>query len=67
MKKIFYLLTLVFLSCSTTKVKPEYSNTDNIAEFNQFIKDFEKEYIYLKDKYELWNCMKNTYSKKSVP
>ena len=65
MEKAYLLIILTIFSCSTRKtIKTEYSNAVNIAEFDTFIEDFEKEYIYLKDKNELWNCIKNTYSER---
>jgi carboxyl-terminal processing protease len=55
----------MIFSCSTTKkVSTVYSSADNISEFNKFIEDFEKNYIYLKEKNELWKCIKETYSEK---
>lgn len=65
MKKTFILILITIFSCTTTKkVSTDYSSEENISEFNKFIKDFEKEYIYLKDKNELWNCIKDNYSNK---
>ena len=64
-KKRYLIILLAFFSCSTAKkINIEYSNTESILEFQEFIEDFEKDYIYLNDKYELWNCIKNTYFKK---
>ena len=65
MNKTYIFLLLIIFSCSTTrKVSTEYSSSDNILEFNKFIEDFEKNYIYLKEKNELWKCIKETYSEK---
>jgi carboxyl-terminal processing protease len=64
-KKIYFFILLIFFSCSTAeRINPNYSSAKNISEYEKFIKDFEKEYIYLKDKRTLWDCIKNTYSKK---
>lgn len=64
MNKTFILILFIILSCSSAKnINTEYSSANNIAEFKKFIKDFEKEYIYLKNKNELWNCIKEQYSK----
>ena len=55
---------MIFSCSTTTKVSTEYSSADNRSEFNKFIEDFEKNYIYLKEKNELWKCIKETYSEK---
>lgn len=65
MNKAYLFILVIIFSCSTTKnINTEYSSLNNISEFNKFTKDFEKNYIYLKDKNELWECIKDTYSKK---
>ncbi|WP_162623315.1 S41 family peptidase [Confluentibacter sediminis] len=65
MNKTYIFLLLIIFSCSTTKkVSTEYSSANNISEFNKFIEDFEKNYIYLTEKNELWKCIKGTYSEK---
>lgn len=65
MNKTYIFILLIIFSCSTTKkVSTEYSSADNISEFNKFIEDFEKNYIYLTENNELWKCIKETYSEK---
>jgi carboxyl-terminal processing protease len=65
MNKTYIFALLIIFSCSTTKkVNIEYTRADNISEFNKFVKDFEKNYIYLKDKTQLWECIKDIYSEK---
>lgn len=65
MNKTYIFLLLIIFSCSTTKkVNTEYSSANNISEFNKFVKDFEKNYIYLSEKNELWKCIKESYSGK---
>jgi len=63
-KFIIILLTFNFWSCKTVKkTSSDYTKSQNISEFKAFVKDFEKNYIYLTDKQELWDCVKQEYSK----
>lgn len=65
MNRIYLLAFLIIFSCSSTQhLKTEYSESKNIKEFNSFVEDFEKNYIYLNDKIDLWECVKEKYSKK---
>lgn len=65
MKYSFFILLLLCTSCKTVKeTTTTYSKADNLAEFNAFITDFEKNYIYLNDKRDICDCIKKQYPKK---
>ena len=62
MRQLFLVL-FVMMSCKTAQNIPfSYTTSTNEKEFKQFVKDMERNYVYLTDKRETWQCIKDKYA-----
>ncbi|MEE9378709.1 MAG: S41 family peptidase [Candidatus Lokiarchaeia archaeon] len=60
MKTIYLIILIVSLGCQTNR-NQKLIDSENRKEFNAFITDLEKDYIYFNDKKNIIDCIKQEY------
>ena len=56
-----FLLLVLSTNCNAFQTIGKKAEKKNLKEYDQFISDIEKNYIYLEDKRDIFDCIKTSY------